>query len=128
MKLQFMKTAASGFVSILVLTFFVMSCGCGSATATKQESPLSDSITNNKPVTANSEPIDIGKIAPDEATNILSRKQVPILCYHHIRDWKPTDSKRAKDYIVPTGNFRDQLKMLADSGYHSILPDQLYNY
>ena len=24
---------------------------------------------------------------------IMARKQVPILCYHQIRDWKPTDSK-----------------------------------
>jgi peptidoglycan/xylan/chitin deacetylase (PgdA/CDA1 family) len=62
------------------------------------------------------------------AAEILARKQVPILCYHQIRDWKASDSKRAKDYIVPLGNFRDQLKMLADSGYHTILPDQLYNY
>jgi peptidoglycan/xylan/chitin deacetylase (PgdA/CDA1 family) len=59
---------------------------------------------------------------------ILSRKQVPILCYHQIRDWKPADSKRAKDYIVPVNVFKQQLKMLADSGYHTISPDQLYGY
>ncbi|HVW63323.1 MAG TPA: hypothetical protein VHC48_24900, partial [Puia sp.] len=29
---------------------------------------------------------------------ILGRKEVPILCYHQIRDWKPTDSRTAKDY------------------------------
>lgn len=59
---------------------------------------------------------------------ILARQQVPILCYHQIRDWKPTDSKTAKDYIVPVDVFKAQIKMLADSGYHSILPDELYNY
>ena len=59
---------------------------------------------------------------------ILSRKQVPILCYHQIRDWKPTDSKTSKDYIVQLGDFKEQMKMLADSGYHTILPDQLYQY
>ena len=59
---------------------------------------------------------------------ILGRKQVPILCYHQIRDWKPTDSKMAKDYIMPPAALREQLKMLADSGYHTILPDQLYAY
>jgi peptidoglycan/xylan/chitin deacetylase (PgdA/CDA1 family) len=62
------------------------------------------------------------------ASEVLSRKQIPILCYHQIRDWKPKDSKRSKDYIVPTDVFRSQIKMLADSGYHSILPDQLYRY
>lgn len=36
-----------------------------------------------------------------DAATILARPQVPILCYHQIRGWKPTDSKVAKDYIVP---------------------------
>src|SRR5437868_4687716 len=58
---------------------------------------------------------------PADAAIILSRKEVPVLCYHQIRDFKPTDSKIAKDYIVPIANFRAQLKMLADSGYHTIL-------
>jgi peptidoglycan/xylan/chitin deacetylase (PgdA/CDA1 family) len=60
--------------------------------------------------------------------DVLKRKEVPILCYHQIRDWRPTDSKRAKDYIVPVAAFREQIKMLADSGYHTILPDELYAY
>src|SRR5258708_38947583 len=59
---------------------------------------------------------------------IMARKQVPILCYHQIRDWKPTDSKVAKDYIIPIAAFKAHMKMLADSGYHAILPDQLYDY
>lgn len=60
--------------------------------------------------------------------DILARKQVPILCYHQIRDWKSSDSKRAKDYIVPVEIFKQQMKMLADNGYHTISPDQLYDY
>jgi peptidoglycan/xylan/chitin deacetylase (PgdA/CDA1 family) len=63
----------------------------------------------------------------DPAT-VLARKEVPILCYHQIRDWRDTDSKTAQNYIVPPQAFRDQLKMLADNGYHTILPDQLYAY
>jgi peptidoglycan/xylan/chitin deacetylase (PgdA/CDA1 family) len=59
---------------------------------------------------------------------ILSKKQVPILCYHQIRDWKPTDSKVSRDYIVPPAAFAAQMRMLADSGYHTISPDQLYAY
>jgi peptidoglycan/xylan/chitin deacetylase (PgdA/CDA1 family) len=62
------------------------------------------------------------------AAEILARPQVPILCYHQIRDWKATDSKGAKDYIVPIAEFKAQMKMLADSGYHTILPDQLFSY
>jgi peptidoglycan/xylan/chitin deacetylase (PgdA/CDA1 family) len=66
------------------------------------------------------------KTAP--ASTILQRKEVPILCYHQIRDWTPKDSKTAKDYIVPVAQFKEQLRMLADNGYHTILPDELYAY
>lgn len=59
---------------------------------------------------------------------IMARKQVPVICYHQIRDWRPTDSKVAKDYIIPIAAFKQHIKILADSGYHTILPDQLYNY
>ena len=62
------------------------------------------------------------------ASVILARKQVPILCYHQIRDWKPTDSKVSRTYIVPPAAFAAQMRMLADSGYHTISPDQLYSY
>jgi peptidoglycan/xylan/chitin deacetylase (PgdA/CDA1 family) len=61
-------------------------------------------------------------------SEILARQQIPILCYHQVRDWRPTDSKRSKDYIVPVNVFKQQLKMLADSGYHTISPDELYDY
>lgn len=72
--------------------------------------------------------IDVNKIKVADAKTILGRKQVPILCYHQIRNWKSTDGKVGKDYIVEEQNFKDQVKMLADSGYHSILPAELYAY
>ncbi|MFD2787506.1 polysaccharide deacetylase family protein [Hymenobacter rubripertinctus] len=63
-----------------------------------------------------------------DAATITARPQVPILCYHQIRDWRAKDSKGAKDYIIPVDQFKAHIKMLADSGYHAILPDQLYAY
>ena len=78
---------------------------------------------------------EVAAAAPDpktlpaaSAAAVLARPQVPILCYHQIRDWTARDSKNAKDYIVPVAQFKAQIKMLADSGYHAILPDQLYAY
>jgi len=65
---------------------------------------------------------------PANAQTILNKKEVPVLCYHQIRDWKPTDSKRSLDDIIPPEKFKQHIKMLADSGYHTILPDQLYDY
>ena len=70
--------------------------------------------------------IPIGKTGNVAA--ILARPQVPILCYHQIRDWTARDSKGAKDYIIPIVQFKAQMKMLADSGYHTVSPDQLYAY
>ncbi len=72
--------------------------------------------------------VDISKIKVADAKTILARKQVPILCYHQVRNWTEKDGKVGKDYIVPIQNFKDQMKMLADSGYHTISPDQLYAY
>jgi len=65
---------------------------------------------------------------PASSATIMTRTQVPILCYHQIRDWRVTDSKQARDYIVPVAAFEAQIKMLADSGYHTISADQLNNY
>ncbi len=59
---------------------------------------------------------------------VMARKQVPVICWHQIRDWRSTDSKTSKDYIMPIEPFKQHIKMLADSGYHTILPDQLYDY
>ncbi|MGN6416219.1 MAG: polysaccharide deacetylase family protein [Pseudobacter sp.] len=92
-------------------------------TVTTNSNTKTESVT---PETATA--ADPGSIKVADAATILARPEVPILCYHQIRDWKPTDSKSARDYIVPEEAFRAQMKMLADSGYHTILPDQLYEY
>ncbi|HEY0679561.1 MAG TPA: polysaccharide deacetylase family protein [Chitinophagaceae bacterium] len=63
-----------------------------------------------------------------DAQAILAMKQVPILCYHRLREWKPNERASMKAYIVPVANFRAQIKMLADSGYHAITPEEYYAY
>jgi peptidoglycan/xylan/chitin deacetylase (PgdA/CDA1 family) len=61
--------------------------------------------------------------APVSAATIIQRKQVPILCYHRLENRNTTS-----DYTVSINSFKEQLKLLADSGYHSVLPDQLNDY
>ncbi|WGQ08896.1 polysaccharide deacetylase family protein [Pedobacter gandavensis] len=70
----------------------------------------------------------VGTAKKSTAAEVLAKKEVPVLCYHQIRDWKATDSKRAHDDIIPPASFSQHIKMLADSGYHTILPDELYDY
>ena len=85
----------------------------------QQVTPNSDTVSGEQQVVT-------GKIA--DAATITARKQVPVLCYHQIRNWTSSDGKVGKDYIVTPAEFKSQMKMLADSGYNTILPDQLYNY
>lgn len=67
------------------------------------------------------------KVAADAAT-ILSKKEVPILCYHNIKELKAGDGEMTKTYTVSPANFAQQMKALSDAGYHSILPNQLNDY
>lgn len=55
------------------------------------------------------------------AATIMAMPQVPILCYHHIRE-------RNEPYSVSPQNFSAQMKLLHDSGYHTVLPEDLYKY
>lgn len=113
-------------------TFLLASC----EEAKKHESTvstLSETEETTPPLTAapvEAEPVTASTVIDlkADAKTVLSRPQVPILCYHQIRDWKASDSKQAKDYIVPVARFQEHIKMLADSGYHTVLPDQLMAY
>ena len=102
------------------------------STTSSTDAPAADKSATAKPedgaATPGPDPSSIppGKIA--NAATILARPQVPILCYHQIRNWRASDSQSSKDYIIPTESFREQMQMLADSGYHTVLPDQLYAY
>lgn len=68
------------------------------------------------------------KLPIGDAPTILSRKEVSVLCYHHIRNFRPGESERMKGYVVSIGAFKNQMKMLADSGYRAISPDQYHAY
>ena len=105
--------------AIALIGFFLQGCQRKEKTLI----PTNKTKTNKTFLKTPSNPISIA-----DASTIMARKEVPILCYHQIRDWTASDSKSSHEMIVPVALFKAQLKMLADSGYHTILPDQLYNY
>lgn len=125
-----MKKTILGF-GILSLVYLF---GCGSSESKTNSANVSADSTEvvnqqkSEETTSTASPKDHKGQKIADAATILARKQVPILCYHQIRDWRATDSKSAKDYIIPVETFKAQMKMLADSGYSSIQPEQLYNY
>lgn len=112
------------FSAVLPLVLLGMVSCQSKPTSTDKTTADSAKTTTEESASA---PVKLSTNPIDKAA-ILARKQVPIVCYHQIRDWKATDSKNAKDYIVQIAAFKEHMKMLADSGYHTILPDQLYNY
>ncbi len=73
-----------------------------------------------------SSPVQEKKVA-DLAT-ILARQEVPVICYHNIRNFRPGESDRMKSYTVTPQAFAEQMKALSDSGYETVLPAQLYDY
>lgn len=53
---------------------------------------------------------------------VYAKPEIPILCYHRISDGTKSD------YRVSQATFSSHMQILADSGYHSITPAQLYDY
>ncbi|MFV8464341.1 polysaccharide deacetylase family protein [Flavobacterium sp. LB1P62] len=91
---------------------------------------------NSKPSKIEKETTEVNtpvqKVAPKkemaDLATILSKKEVPILCYHNIKQLSANAGEMTKTYTVSPTNFAQQMKALSDEGYHSILPDQLYEY
>lgn len=57
-----------------------------------------------------------------------SATQPLVLCYHQIRDFAPADTKSARTFIVPVQHFKEQMRLLHDAGFHTILPSQWIGY
>ncbi|MES2447255.1 MAG: polysaccharide deacetylase family protein [Bacteroidota bacterium] len=112
----------------LIAAALIFTAGCQSKSQPTDKTTTDTTENLVSENTANAAKVDVSKVKVADAKTILARKQVPILCYHQVRNWKATDGQMGKDYTVEIQNFKDQMKMLADSGYHTILPDQLYAY
>ena len=100
----------------------VLFSGCASKTLKINEENISistPSTTVEKAVT---------KKSMANTKTILSKKEVPVLCYHHIRPFSAGISESMKNYSVFPEAFAAQMKILHDSGYHTILPEELYEY
>lgn len=52
-------------------------------------------------------------------------KEVPILCYHNIVE---NIGKHSPAYTCSVSTFTEHLKALAKNGFHSVSPDQVYEY
>jgi peptidoglycan/xylan/chitin deacetylase (PgdA/CDA1 family) len=107
------------FFSLIAILFYAAACSQGPV---KKESKTATTTQSSEASQVDSVP---SKPIADAAT-MMARKEVPILCYHHIRLVPP--GTPMKDYSVSASNFAEQMKALKDSGYQTILPGDLYNY
>ncbi len=60
--------------------------------------------------------------------NKFSKSEIPVLSYHNVKEFKTTDSEIIKTYTVSPKNFAEQMKTLSKNGFHTISPNQLYDY
>src|SRR3954471_22777976 len=108
----------------LAISFLFASCA--DQPSVKSENSKATTDSTRKDTTAHIASSSTSSKMADAAT-IMARKQVPILCYHHIKDIDVLP-KNSLGYTVTVNQFKAQMKTLADSGFHSITPDQLYKY
>ena len=110
---------------LFLFSVVVMLAACNANSAEKNSS---DSTVVNVKNDTVSGPAEINTKKILTAEEMLAKAEVPVLCYHHIRDPKPGQSETFKSYSVSPAQFASQMKALKDSGYETILPEQLYNY
>lgn len=63
--------------------------------------------------------------SPASAAQIAARATVPVLCYHQLRNWRPSDGAYARELLIcPPATFRAHLDALSQDGWTTISPDQ----
>lgn len=112
---------------VFILAAYLLAA-CNSATGTRNKTDSTKIVVTKKITDSTIKNVEIDKSVVNDANAILAKRQVPVLCYHHIREGLPGQSETFKSYSVTPAQFAEQMKVLKDSGYESILPDQLYNY
>ncbi len=98
-------------LSTLILAFTLFSC----TKASQQKDKCCESKNDSTKT-------EIKSATPNTAAQIMAKQQVPVLCYHRISE------TATGDYAITPATFSAHVKVLKDSGYHSISPDQLYDY
>ena len=99
----------------------VLLAACSNAPDTKKNDTAADAVAKKDSSTLAGKPVA-------SLATILAKKQVPVLCYHHIRNFAASQSESMKSYSVTPTAFAEQMKALHDSGFQTVLPDQLYEY
>lgn len=101
-----------------VVALLLMSCTLATSNKGNENTLISEGADT---ISIKAESIIVEKFV-NSASEILDKKEVPILCYHRIEDG------RNDIYSISPAVFASHLQILADSGYNSVLPNELFDY
>lgn len=101
------------FICVILLGLAVISCN---RTNQRDTTPAKTAENETK------EDSIAAKQTMNTPAQIYAKPEVPVLCYHRISEGNKGD------YTVSPATFSAHMKVLADSGYHSVSPAQLYDY
>ena len=105
-----------------------LAAGCSSAGSDRAAPSRSPSATASPSVSPTARP-SAAAPATAAAVTVAARATVPVLCYHQLRDRRPSDSGYSRRLLVcPPGAFRAQLDTLAEDGWTTISPDQYLSH
>jgi len=96
--------------------------GCNKAKKTTEKSGADTTAVAEKESATVNETGSQANGPKNSASVIYAKQQVPVLCYHRI------ENDHKGDYTVSPATFSAHMKVLHDSGYHSISPAKLYDY
>lgn len=106
---------------LILFSAAIILMSCTFNTSNKQDNDKAKISESLDTISIKAESIIEQKVI-NSASEILGKKEVPILCYHRIEDG------RNDIYSVSPAIFASHLQILADSGYNSVLPNELYDY
>ena len=106
---------------LILFSAAIILMSCTFNTSNKQDNDKANISESLDTISIKAESIIEQKVI-NSASKILGKKEVPILCYHRIEDG------RNDIYSVSPAIFASHLQILADSGYNSVLPNELYDY
>jgi peptidoglycan/xylan/chitin deacetylase (PgdA/CDA1 family) len=122
----------SALVAVLILLTLA---ACGDVAPTPTPVPPEPTATSVPPPPPTDTPVPLPTDTPTVeptptfvALRVEERGFVPVLCYHHIRDWVDTDTEDEKAYIVPPSLLEEQLQWLKDNGYTGVVANDVYEY
>ncbi len=113
-------TGVLGGAAALALTACQDAGPAGAPAQSTPESPTG--LAQTPPASASTAPSPPRPATPAEIT---ARANVPVLCWHQIREWTASDDSYSRSLLIcPPANFRAQLEALARDGWSTIGPDQ----